>query len=53
MKSEISRRLHAGEWFTVIDGPKIADDQVWWNVKIEDNTEGWIVEMPGWYEFIP
>jgi WD40 repeat protein len=53
MNSEIIKRLHTGEWFAVIDGPEIVDDQVWWKVKLEDDIEGWIVEMPGWYEFIP
>lgn len=53
MQGEILKRLHKGEWFFVIDGPKIVDEQVWWKVKIEDDSEGWIVEMPGWYEFVP
>jgi WD40 repeat protein len=51
LNDDVIRRLHTGEGFVVINGPKIVDNQVWWNVKIEDNTEGWIVEMPGWYEF--
>ena len=53
MNGEIINKLHTGESFTIIDGPKITDDYVWWKVKIADDTEGWIVEMPGWYEFIP
>jgi WD40 repeat protein len=53
VNAEIIKKLHTGDSFAVIDGPKIVDDQVWWNVKIEDETEGWIVEMPGWYEFVP
>jgi len=53
MNSEIIENLHTGEWFVPIDGPKFADDYVWWKVKIADDTEGWIVEMPGWYEFNP
>ena len=53
MHGEIIKKLHEGDWFGIIDGPKIADEYVWWKVKIADNTEGWIVEMPSWYEFIP
>ena len=53
INGEILKRLHTGEWFAVIDGPKVVDNQVWWKVKIEDDTAGWIVEMPGWYEFVP
>jgi len=53
MNGEIIKKMHAGDWFGIIDGPKIADEYVWWKVKIADDTEGWIVEMPGWYEFNP
>jgi WD40 repeat protein len=53
LNGEIIRKLRTGESVSIIDGPKIADDYVWWKVKIADGTEGWIVEMPGWYEFIP
>ncbi len=52
-EGEIIKRLQTGESFGIIDGPKIADGYVWWKVRIADETEGWIVEMPGWYEFIP
>lgn len=51
MKGEIIKKLHTGEWFAVIDGPIIADQYVWWKVRLEDDTEGWIVEKPGWFEF--
>jgi len=53
LAAEIIKKLHIGESFGVIDGPEVVDEQVWWKVKIEDNTEGWIVDMPGWYEFVP
>lgn len=53
LNAEIIKKLHTGESFGVIDGPKVVDDQIWWKVKIEDDTEGWIVEMRGWYEFVP
>jgi len=53
MNGEIINKLHTGDWFGIIDGPKIVDDYVWWKVKIADDTEGWIVEQPGWYEFNP
>ena len=53
MNGEIIKRLHTDEWFRVFDGPQVVDGQVWWKVKLEDQSEGWIVEMPGWYEFLP
>lgn len=53
MDGEILKKLRTGEWLTIVSGPKVADDYVWWNVEIKDGTRGWVVEMPGWYEFIP
>jgi WD40 repeat protein len=53
INSQIIKKLHTGEWLVVIDGPIIADGYVWWKVTIADFTVGWIVEMPGWYEFNP
>ena len=53
LNSEIIRKLHAGDWIVPIGGPKIADEYLWWQVSIADGTEGWIVEMPNWYEFNP
>jgi WD40 repeat protein len=53
MNGEMIKKLRAGDWFGIIDGPKIVDGYVWWKVKIADDTEGWIVEMPAWYEFNP
>jgi WD40 repeat protein len=52
-KGIIIKKLHMGEWFNTVGGPKIADHQVWWKVKIADGTEGWILEMPSYYEFVP
>jgi len=53
MNGEIIKKLYTGDSFGTTDGPKIVDGYVWWKVKIADDTEGWIVEQPGWYEFNP
>jgi WD40 repeat protein len=54
INGEIIRKFNVGDWFVPINGgPKIADEYVWWKVSTADSTEGWIVEMPDWYEFNP
>jgi hypothetical protein len=43
------RRLKHGDTFTVLNGPVYAEGYIWWN--IEDKfvqTQGWVVENPGW-----
>jgi hypothetical protein len=49
----ILKKLHTGDGFNIMDGPLIADKLIWWKVKIQDGTEGWIIERPEWYEFVP
>jgi len=54
INGEIIRKFHVGDWFVPTNGgPKFADEYVWWKVSTADGTEGWIVEMPDWYEFNP
>ena len=48
VNGEIIKKLNAGEWFGVVDGPVFSDGYIWWKVKTEEDIEGWIVEMPGW-----
>jgi len=36
--------LQDGTVVDVIDGPIVADDFVWWKIRIADNTEGWSAE---------
>src|SRR6266496_5176274 len=52
LKGAIIQKLHKGDGFNVLDGPVIADHLIWWKVKIQDGTEGWIIERPEWYEFV-
>jgi WD40 repeat protein len=53
MREQVVRILRAGQWFKVIDGPKIADGFIWWKIKLVDDTEGWVVEMMDWYTSPP
>ncbi len=34
----------------VIGGPEFADYFVWWQVRLEDGTEGWIADHPTWFD---
>ena len=44
--------LKSQEKFSILDGPIIADGYQWWKIKVEqDETIGWIVDVPGWYIF--
>jgi WD40 repeat protein len=49
LREQVLKILRAGQWFTVIEGPELADGFIWWKIKLVDGTEGWIVEMPDWY----
>ncbi len=42
--------LKEGDIVTVLDGPVDADDYFWWKLKTKDGTEGWSVEVFGWYK---
>ncbi|MBI5931053.1 MAG: protein kinase [Chloroflexi bacterium] len=39
-----------GTKMEVIGGPEYADYFVWWQVRLEDGTEGWIADHPDWFE---
>jgi WD40 repeat protein len=53
LREQVISILRAGQWFTVIGGPKLAEGSIWWKIKLVDSTEGWVVEMPDWYAFPP
>ncbi|NDJ85933.1 MAG: hypothetical protein GYB66_08610, partial [Chloroflexi bacterium] len=48
-----SRTLRANTTLTVTDGPVFEDYFMWWEVRLEDGTSGWIRDIPGWYEVLP
>lgn len=46
--------LLPGEKFTIIKGPAAADGYNWWKVRVQsDQTVGWLVEVPSWYQREP
>ena len=45
--------LHTGDVVTVLEGPVDQDDYYWWRLRTADGTEGWAVEVAGWYAPAP
>jgi hypothetical protein len=41
---DILANLQDGTYVTIIDGPIMADDLIWWKIRMEDGTEGWAAE---------
>lgn len=47
---EILKILKKGNKILIVEGPKQINEQLWWYVRLlENNLEGWILEVPGWY----
>jgi hypothetical protein len=44
IEGELIKPLRRHTRLTVIDGPKQADSHTWWKVRMDDGTEGWVVE---------
>lgn len=51
VNASIIKRLAAGEYLEVIDGPQVSGRYTWWKVKLTyGEQEGWVVENQEWYE---
>jgi hypothetical protein len=54
LNSGVVRRLQAGEYAMIVDGPVSAEGFTWWKLRLDlledDPVEGWAVEDPSWYE---
>ena len=48
MDSEAVTTLAEGEEIDVLEGP-VEVGGYWWKVRSEDGTEGWVLEVLGWY----
>lgn len=46
----IRSQLRKGETVTLVEGPVVAGGFNWWRVLTGEGREGWIVEVPEWYE---
>lgn len=43
-RSEILILIPEGTVFSVIDGPRCQDGAVWWNIRLDSGTLGWVME---------
>ncbi len=46
----IRSQLAKGEALTLLEGPVLAGGFNWWRIVTAQNREGWIVEVPEWFE---
>ncbi len=47
---EVLSKLDEGEKISVLEGPVVAEDFLWWRVQVgSTNLEGWVAENPGWF----
>jgi hypothetical protein len=44
------KKLKQGDTVAILDGPVQADDYYWWKMRTSDGTEGWAVDVFGWYQ---
>ena len=50
LEGSIRSQLHSGETLHLLEGPLLAGGFNWWRALTSDGREGWIVEVPEWYE---
>lgn len=41
---DVVTQLPSGTVVTIIDGPKIGDELIWWQIRTPNGEEGWVVE---------
>ena len=49
LKGNSLKKLTEGDTVTVLAGPQQADEYYWWKLRAADGTEGWAVDVSGWY----
>ncbi len=50
--SKILTKLRSGDKITILSGPIVAGGYAYWKVKMEQGVEGWVVDIPDWYQSI-
>lgn len=44
------QRLEPGDGITILEGPVEAEGSRWWQVRSNKGMEGWVVDIPEWFE---
>ena len=52
LQGKTLKNLKEGDQVAVLDGPREADGYYWWKLRTADGTEGWAVDVSGWYRRI-
>jgi len=50
LKGAELKKLKQGDAVTILDGPVQADDYYWFKIRTADGTQGWAVDVFGWYQ---
>jgi Tol biopolymer transport system component len=50
LSNPVLKKLVTGDQITILEGPIEADEYTWWKMRAADGTEGWAVDVVGWYE---
>jgi Tol biopolymer transport system component len=47
---DVLDKLNKGDRILVLEGPTVAEEYLWWRVRLNDSgREGWVAENPGWF----
>lgn len=49
LKSNVIEKLKEANVIKILSGPVQADDYYWWLVSTNDNLQGWVADVSGWY----
>jgi hypothetical protein len=49
-QGKVLTKLRHGDEITILDGPVVANGYTWWKIKTNGDVEGWIVDIPDWYQ---
>jgi uncharacterized protein YgiM (DUF1202 family) len=50
LSSTILKKLKTDDVVMILEGPIDTENYYWWRMRTADGTEGWAVEVAGWYE---
>jgi len=42
-------KLESGDRFTILERPEDTNGYIWWKIRTQDDFEGWVVQLYGWY----
>ena len=49
LEAEVVKKLHPGDRVEILGDMMQADGYYWWKINLDDQLEGWAVNIPEWY----